>query len=141
MFEVRFVTKDKDLGDALRALKAIALEPPVVIPVDDSVPDVVSVGQTNGFHAPKVKKAKRVPKFKRNKSEKTSDRIINELIANKPEIKIISREEIVKTLVAHGYARGSDAYVYSKLMKAGVFTASPHKGIYQIHREKVPTYG
>ncbi len=146
MFELRCVVKDKSLGDALRALKPIALEPPVVIPVDDDKPDpVANVGHSNGHRsAVKAKRPKRGPykaKVTRPPNQKPSQMLILDFIKARSHTDQITRQEMVAELEAHGLVAGSQTYAYNWLRDKGVISPSGVDGIYNIHREKAEQHG
>lgn len=139
MFELRCVVKDKSLGDALRALKPIALEPPVVIPVDNDQPDpVANVGHCYGHRS--AVKAKKGPKFKRTKNSKPTDQIVAEYIMGNSN-PTITRQEMVHEIVKYGYVPGSQSYAFNRLRESGLITETSVQGVYDIHREKAEQHG
>lgn len=145
MYEIRCLVKDKHLALTLRALDQIAVEPPVVKPVDDGEESSVNVGMFNErqFDQPEPQRRRYRRKNPMPKS-KPGEGILGiavKFIRDNPHRTSIFSKEISKLGDKAGYAKGSYSYAFKLLKEDGILEPTKNAkvtGEWIIHREKLP---
>lgn len=130
MFEIKFVIRDKHLADILRSVQGVAIEPPVVLPIEEGVrfvktPAVAADGNniSTAMLAAHAAKASGRPKL---------EQIVNNWLDNQNKMVRFVPELLIPTLVENGFRKGSIAYAIQLLIKAGRLKKKPGRGQYEV---------
>lgn len=120
MFEVRCIVKDNRLSDVLRALRAVTVEPPVVLPVDE--PEVEEVQPERKTKKPRGFKRGRKP------SVQAYD-VLTDWLRTAPDV--FPAHAMRKALEDKGIAGGSYWYPLGRLIQEGKVLKTEETGQYR----------
>lgn len=143
MFEVRCLVHDKNLGSVLRALEQLAIEPPVVKPVDESGVGSVNVGMFNKRQdrpaANKKRQGKKHKSYAIKGQNDLTTTVLNHIRNNPNESSLFARQ-VRGMAIGLGYGSNSYSFALKKLQDDGILTKTANAkvtGEYIINRGKL----
>lgn len=139
MFEIKFVIRDKHLADILRSVQGVAVEPPVVLPIEEGVRFVKTPATAALEHltpesraAVNIGKATAVAHTARREGRPNLEKLVKNWLDNQNKLVRFVPELLIPTLVENGFQKGSVAYAVQLLVKAGRLKKKPGRGQYEV---------
>lgn len=132
MFEIKFVIRDKHLADILRSVQGVAVEPPVVLPIEEGVRFVKTPATAGGDPAVNIGKALTAAHAARREGRPNLETLVKNWLDNQNKLVRFVPELLIPTLLENGFQKGSVAYAVQLLVKAGRLKKKPGRGQYEV---------